>query len=74
MLKSIVGKKNSNEEILRRALTKRNIMCKSRRKKQAKFIGHVMGKGKLKQLVNVRKIEGEEAEVGNELTSSIVWL
>lgn len=52
--------KQSNEVILRTAKSKRKIINKVRTQ-QARFIGHVMRKKKLEQIVTTGKIEGKRS-------------
>ena len=57
MLKMSWSDKTSNENILKQTNEKRRIITKLR-KRQSKFIGHILRKGKLEHLVTTGKIIG----------------
>ena len=60
MLKVPWTMKETNENILRQAETKRSLINKIR-KRQATFFGHVMRREKMEHLVTTGKIEGKRA-------------
>ncbi|MCH9665805.1 MAG: hypothetical protein K0U41_08180 [Gammaproteobacteria bacterium] len=57
----------TNEEVLRRAGTKRKLINKIR-KRQLQFLGHIMRKGKLENLSLTGKIEGKRSRGRQRLT------
>ncbi|GFO06357.1 endonuclease-reverse transcriptase [Plakobranchus ocellatus] len=52
--------KNSNERVLNEG-NKRRLLVRTIRKRQATFLGHVMRREKLEQLVTTGKLEGKRS-------------
>ena len=57
MLKVLWTAKMSNEEILKQVNEEKNIITELR-KRQSKFIGHILRKGKLEYIVTTGKLKG----------------
>jgi hypothetical protein len=69
MLKVPWTDKIANENILKQVNEKRKTI-KELRKKQSRFIGHILGKGKLENIVTTGKIKGRKDNRGEETAES----
>jgi len=58
MLRTSWTARKTNEEVLREAGVKRQIIAKIRGR-QSRFLGHVLRRGKLEHLVTTGKIKGK---------------
>ena len=64
--------KKTNEEVLTEAQTTRQLMTKIR-KRQAKFVGHVIRKNQLEHLVTKENLMEREAEEDQEKRCWTAW-